>query len=313
MYLLVIKQLIIMVIISVAGFAVTKAFNFGKTEQQFVSKVLVMFVNPCLIVSHFNLDYDSEKLKNFLIVVLLSVIVHFVMIAVALIFARSKDEQGKTLDCIDRIAVVFTNCAFIGIPLITGVLGAEGVFYLLGFIVTFNIFLWTFGYMMLAGRVHLKKLILNPNIIAVVVGLVLFCLPVKLPQIISIPLNLIGGMNTALAMILLGMLFANFQKKENTSYTFRVVKLCVIRHVIVAIAVFTVVFVAYSLFSNVKDMRLMCYVVYIAALCPVGMSVSSFAVIFNKDESYSALLCLVTSAVSVVMLPLCVGIAEKIF
>jgi len=86
-----------------------------------------------------------------------------------------------------------------------------------------------------------------------------------------------------------------------------------IKHIVLAIAVFIIVFAAYKLFANVKDMRLICYVVYIAALCPVGMSVSSFAVIFNKDESYAALLCLVTSAISIVMLPLCIGIAEKIF
>ncbi len=313
MYLLVARQLFVMFIISVAGFAVTKAFRFGNLEQQFVSKMLVLFVNPCLIISRFDLDFEIEKFKSFLIVILLSVVVHFVMIAIALVFARSKDKEEKKLDCIDKIAFVFTNCAFIGIPLIDGALGHEAVFYLLGFVATFNIFLWTFGYLMFAGKIHFKKLILNPNIIALVIGLAIFCLPVRLPSIIAVPLNLIGDMNTCLAMILLGMLFANFKKKENVSYTIRIIKFSLIKHVVLTIAVFIIVFAAYKLFANVKDMRLICYVVYIAALCPVGMSVSSFAVIFNKDESYAALLCLVTSAISIVMLPLCIGIAEKIF
>lgn len=313
MYILVIKQLVIMLVIVFSGFLITKIFHFGKIEQQFVSKTLLYFINPCLIVSHFNIDFNPELLKNFGIVIILSIIIHFVMIIVALIFARSKNETDKSLDCIDRVASVFTNCAFIGIPLISGVIGNEGVFYLLGFIVTFNIFLWTFGYMMMAGKIKIKKLFINPNIIAVFVGLILFRLPIHLPEIISKPVSLIGGMNTSMAMILLGMLFANFKKTEGVSYTVRVIKLCLIRHVIIAIVVFAVVFASFKLFPQVRDMRMICYVVYIAALCPVGMSVSSFSVIFNKDESYAALLCLVTSGLSVITLPLSVALAEMVF
>ena len=62
MYLLVIKQIIIMLIIAASSFAISKSFKFGKTELQFVSKMLLLYINPCLILSHFDLDYDVEKL-----------------------------------------------------------------------------------------------------------------------------------------------------------------------------------------------------------------------------------------------------------
>lgn len=63
MYLLVIKQLVIMLIIAVSGFVLSRIFKFGKDEQKFVSKFLLYFINPCLILSHFNLDFNFEKLK----------------------------------------------------------------------------------------------------------------------------------------------------------------------------------------------------------------------------------------------------------
>lgn len=119
--------------------------------------MLLFFVNPSLILSHFDMDFDEQKLKAFGIVAILSVAAHFVMLFTALFFARSKKAEDKSLDCIDKLSMIFTNCGFIGIPLIHGVLGSEGVFYLLSYIAVFNIFMWTFGYYLMAGTINLKK------------------------------------------------------------------------------------------------------------------------------------------------------------
>ena len=120
-------------------------------------------------------------------------------------------------------------------------------------------------------------------------------------------------MNTAMAMILLGMLFANFKKTQNTGYTKRLIRVAFVKYILEALAVFALVFGVYNLFPTVQDIRLICYVVFIASLCPAAMSVSSMAVIFNKDESYSALICMTTSVLCVLFLPLSVGLAELAF
>ena len=313
MYLLVIKQLVIMILIAVAGFAVTRKFKFGMQEQQFVSKVLIYFINPCLIFSRFDMDYDLEHLKTFGLVTVMSVIVHLAMILAALIFCRSKTEEGKSLDSIDKLALVFTNCGFIGIPLIDGVFpGTQAVFYLLPFIITFNVFLWIFGYFIFCGKVNLKKLITNPNIIAVLLGIIIFCLPFRLPQVIAAPVKSISSMNTAMAMFLLGMLFANFHGFQKF-YIGRMIKLCLLRFGLIMFISLGLVYAFYNIFGGLSDIRLICYVIFIASLCPVGMSVSSFAVLFNKDESYAGLSVLATSVVCVLTLPLSVAFAELIF
>ena len=334
MYLLVIKQLVIMLIIAASSFGITKAFKFGKTEQQYVSKMLLLYINPCLILSHFDLDFDIGKLKSFGFVFALSLTAHVIMALIAFIFIRTRKEKAvaaatasiesgfsagelaskqKSLDIIDKMSIVLSNCGFIGIPLISGVLGEEGVFYLLAYITTFNIAVWTYGYFLMAGRVKLVKILTNPNIISVVLGIVIFCLPFRLPDVLSKPVKLVGSMNTAMAMILLGMLFANFKKTQNTGYTKRLIRVAFVKYILEALAVFVLVFGVYNLFPTVQDIRLICYVVFIASLCPAAMSVSSMAVIFNKDESYSALICMTTSVLCVLFLPLSVGLAELAF
>lgn len=302
-----------MLIISAASFFVSKIFKFGKTEQQFVSKMLLFFVNPSLIISHFDMDFDEQKLKAFGIVALLSVAAHFVMLFTALVFARSKKAEDKSLDCIDKLSVIFTNCGFIGIPLIHGVLGSEGVFYLLSYIAVFNIFMWTFGYYLMAGTINLKKIVVNPNILSVILGLILFCLPVKFPETVSKPIKIIGNMNTPFAMILIGMLFATFNWKSAKIYAKRLVKVLLLRHVVVAILMFAIIFAATKLLAFIPDFRTMGYVIYIASLCPSATGISGLSVLFGKDESYAAFICMATSVFCIMGLPLAVGLAELVF
>lgn len=304
-----------MAVIALIGFFVTRAFKFEKKEQQFLSKMLLYVINPCLIVCSFDKPYSPEKMHDLLLMIFLSLVAHIVLTVLALIFCRSKSEQGKQLDCLDKLSVVFTNCGFIGIPLINGVFGAEGTFFLMGFLAVFNIWLWTFGYYMIAGTMKPIKVITNPSVLAVITGLVLFCIPVSLPEIISKPLSLIGDMNTAVSMLLLGMLFATFKRPQTSlkEYVLRVTKVTVLRLVVSAVVMLFVAWGAVTVFSSFENIRLITYVVFIAALCPVGMSVSSFAVLFNKDESYASMIVVVTSALCIVTLPLSIALAERFF
>ncbi len=315
MYLVVLKQLAIMAVIAVIGFAVTKAFKFSKTEEQFFSKLLLYVINPCLILCSFDKEFSSQKLRELFIVILLSFVSLLALTIIALIFCRSKKESARSLDCLDKLSVIFTNCGFIGIPLINGVFGSEGTFYLMGFLAAFNIWLWTVGYYMIAGKMNFVKVITNPSILAVLAGIVIFCVPYRLPSLIATPCAYIGDMNTAVSMLLLGMLFATFQRPKTSlkEYVLRVVKVSLLRLVLSAVVMFFLAWASIIVFKNFENIRLMSYVVYIAALCPVGMSVSSFAVIFGKDESYASMIVVVTSALCILTLPVSIAVAERFF
>lgn len=312
MYVLVIKQLVIMLLIAISGFAVTKKFKFGKTEQRFISQILLLYVNPCLIINNFNIKFDESKFHGFIVALVLALAAHLVMMAAAVIIYRPKREQA--LCGLNRLASVFTNCGFIGIPLINGVLGNEGVFYLLAFIVVSTVFIWVFGTMMMGEKIDAGKILTNPNVICIVAGLVIFRLSIPIPEVISKSIVFIGNMNTPMAMILLGMLFANFSSTSRKSYALPAIRLCIVRHVVMGILMLGLLKVALMVIPDSESLarNTICMVTYIACLCPVGMSISSFAVLFGKDESYGALLCLASSLACVVTLPLSVAIAGSI-
>ena len=305
MSLLVFKQLCYMMVVVLISFAVAKKFKFGQSEINFTSKILLYLVNPCMLLNALNIPYDSQKIKSLAFMLLLSLAIHLLMMIVACLVIRSKSEEGKLLDGIDRTGVIFTNSGFIGIPLINGVLGQEGVFYLTGYLVVFNILLWIFAPKALGCSFSIKKIVLNPNVLAVVIGFILFCLPGSLPEIVAKPVLYIGQMNTALSMILLGMVFADFNRgKLEKRLLLRSAWTAAVRLILCPAAVLALVIASLFLFKNTHDIKLMAITAFIAAICPIGMSITSLAVIFKRDSSYAAFIVALTSALCIISTPL---------
>ena len=105
---------------------------------------------------------------------------------------------------VEKIAVSYSNSGFIGIPLISGVLGDKGVFYMTAYITVFNLLLWTHGIILMGDNDGLKgawKNFLSPAILSIVIGIILFLFQLRLPQFIENPLEMIASMNTPLGMI----------------------------------------------------------------------------------------------------------------
>ena len=303
MYILVMKQLITMCLIALGGFIFAKIFKVEESQQKFLSKLLLYFINPFMVVKSFNLVFDADKLVQLGFVFVVALIIHGLMILLG--FLSSKEQ-------VDRLAVCFTNCGFIGIPLIRGVFGDDGVFYLMGYLVVFNITIWTYGYYIMSGSINLKKIITNPNIIAVVLGIVIFCSPWTLPEVIARPVTMIGDTNTAVSMILIGILLANFKPADGKKYALKLVKVSFLRHVVCALVNIAVLFVVYKLFPNIPDCRILLFVVLICSMCPAATTIPGLAVLFNRDETYASLIISFTSLLCMLFLPTFVALAELI-
>lgn len=303
MYILVTKQLITMAIIGLGGFIFARIFKVNESERKFLSKLLMYFINPTMVLNSFNREFDSQKLVLLGIVVLLSLIIHVVMIMLGIFTCKEK---------IDRLAIAFTNCGFIGIPLIRGVFGDEGVIFLMGYLAIFNILVWTYGYHQLSGTSKIIKVITNPNIIAVALGVVIFCMPFTLPDVIGRPLSLVADTNTAISMVLVGVLIADFHPSESKTVLPRLVKMSLLRLVVCSVINIVILFAAYKMIGNMDGARMIIFVVLICSLCPVATSIPSLACLFDQDAAYASLTVSLTSILCIITLPGFVALAELI-
>lgn len=325
------RQLAVMAIIVIVSFFFSRKNAFGKEASQYLSRLLLYVINPCMIVSTFDVEFSGQKLRSLGLAIGVSFAFHLAMIVLAtLLFARKKSSQGQNSlqgqeggrDSLSKIAIVFTNSGFIGIPLINGVFGGEGVFFLMGYILVFNVLLWVWGEWLMTGTMRPLKVMANPNVLACGAGLAVFCLPFKMPYVIIEPLKMIGACNGAASMILLGLLFSGFggakeksgqgQERAAPVKTFAkpLARDVFLRLVVCPLILLGATLFAMQAFSSVSQIQLIMSVLFIAAACPVGMSVSSFAVVFKKDADYASLLVAVSSAACVVTIPLLVALLE---
>ena len=117
--------------------------NYTKEK---LSRLSTLVVNPLLIFTSFQMDYDTSLLKNMIILFVLAVFSFDLSIVLDHFLLREK--EGYDL-AVEKFSVIYNNCGFIGIPLGYALFGSIGVIYATVFVATFHIFCWTHGIMLL--------------------------------------------------------------------------------------------------------------------------------------------------------------------
>ena len=298
----IIRQMGIMYILMFIGFIVYRKKIIDEKGSRQMANLLVWVINPLVMLMSYQMEFSMEKLKQLGISFALSLVSMIIGIIIAEIIFK---DNGN----IDKFAVSFANGGFIGIPLVTNILGAENVFFLSAYFVCFWVLNYTYGIYRISedkSLVSLKKILGNPGIIAIIVGFLIFISPVKLPKIVYDAFNFIGNTNTPIAMIVLGTYIAEsglttlFTNKR--TYFICFIKLIVIPLIMVGI---------YKLLpSSLNDIK---KVLLIAMSAPVAVTVSMFSQIYGKDYKYAAQLVGLSTLLSLVTIPLIMHIADIVW
>ena len=285
---------VILLLILVGYFTVKKGM-FTKESLGSITSFLLYIITPCLIVSSF-LSAESGKLDGWtlLLAVVLPALSIVISIAVSYLFFR-REPLGRRR--VLRFSTVFCNVGFMGIPLVEGIVGSEGVLYGSFFIAVFNIFCWTYGYVMMGGgKVRLKALLLNPGVIGIVIGLPLYLLDVPVPALIERPIELISALNTPLAMIVVGGYIAQVKLRAFVS-DLAVYKMAVLRLVVAPLLYLALVW-------RLRPDETLLMSTVIQAATPVAANCVLFAVQYDSDAELASKSVAVSTALSVVTIPL---------
>lgn len=166
-------------LIMAVGFVLGKARLIDDRGSVAMSNLVMYAVSPSILVVAFQRELDMASLRNFGLVLLVALAVH-ILAAVSVLLVRDKDPQRQS--CL-RFAVVFANCGFMGYPLMSAMLGSEGVFYGSAYVVVFTVLSWTLGvYIMTRDRhcLAIKPIFCNPGTISVIVAMALYLLQIQL-------------------------------------------------------------------------------------------------------------------------------------
>lgn len=197
-----ITQLISLFLMMLTGYIAARAGVITADFRKRLSAFTLNTACPGIIISSV---LESKSVPSDMIGALGASIFFYLalMILAALVvrvFRTKKENIG-----LDQLMLIFTNVGFMGIPVIQSVYGADGVALLSMFIMSFNIFFFSYGVMLIQrGAKFNPKSLINASIIASLIALLLGITGWHLPEVIENTLASIGAMNTPLAMIIIG-------------------------------------------------------------------------------------------------------------
>lgn len=198
------NQIVMMFLLLAVGYVLRRR-NFLTTAGVAQMSDLVLFVaNPVLIAKALMRPFDEAVFRGAVWVAAVSL--GTLVISIVLGFFAYRDPSDRHA-AMGRFSAIFSNTGFIGIPLAQATVGADGVFYVSVANTVQMFFMWTYGVVLASGdRTQLapRKVITNPSIIAMVIGLACFFLSWEPPLVVANALTSLGNLNTGLVMLVLG-------------------------------------------------------------------------------------------------------------
>ncbi len=201
-----------------AGYLCGRLKIIDEVASKNLSTLIVKVGQPFLIInSMLGLEYTAENLKTGLFVLVLGLCMLAVMAAISFVGGLPiKDLDSRKLG---EFSMVFTNCGFIGFPILESIFGAEGLFYGAFFVIAFHLFTWTWGIAILArGRddikLTLKKAILNFGTVPSLIGFLLFVSRIPLPEAVTDFTAYLASLCTPIAVFITGSNLARRSLKK---------------------------------------------------------------------------------------------------
>jgi len=277
-----------------------------------IVNVLLFLVTPSIVIDCFQRPFDASMLRQLGLAFVIATAMHLVLIGIARLTARGDEKSLPVL----RVATAFSNAGFMGLPLQQAIFGSEGVFYGIVYVALFNVFIWTWGVGEMRGnrkqgignreQCGRWKAWVNPGTIGLAVGLPLFLLSWRLPDFLGGPVHMLAGLNTPLAMLVIGYYLAGADLRE----LFRIRAAHTAAFMRLVATPLLLVGVLYLLKGHFD--RTMMLAMVTAASAPVAAMVTMFAAKYNRAVDLSVGLVSGTTILSILTMPAIIAIAMEV-
>lgn len=302
------------------GFFAAKRNIIDEQGIDRMNSFLLNITFPFMMIGIFNIELTTEVVNNIIPVFFYGIFYQLILAIIAYGFTLVFDfgiEKPQTFgfdrNKIVRFAMIFTNTGFVGLPLISAVLGADGLLYASLLNIPFNILCFTFGVYMLQpegeNNIDLKSIFLTPVMIGIWIGLGLLLsqliIPgtftvdgeqVRLPGFLTSTINMVGGITSPLAMIIVGASLKQTKFKrvlgDYRLHLFSLVKLLIAPLIVYLIA---------SVFINNQQILL---IVTIFTGLPTATVSTLLAERFGHDYVYASEIIFITTLYSIITIPI---------
>ena len=229
---------------------------------------------------------------------LAAIVVHIVLYLLDLLYGKFIDKNP-----VERASVMYSNAGNLIIPIVSFVLGDEWVVFSTAFLTVQLAFLWSHGVRLFSKgeKFNVKKVLLNANIIAIAIGVVMMLANLRLPAFVKDITSSFGGMLGPVSMLIAGMVAANidFGKMLSNKRIYRVIAVRMAVYPLIILGVLKLL----SLIPIVDADKIL-LISYLACITPAASTVMQFAQIHDLDAEYATAINIFTTVTCVLTMPL---------
>ena len=303
------------------GFVLARLSLLDQHTKQKLTKILLYVTTPLMMIDAF---YDRAKMLDdqqsaatvpigrlfayafvfYLLLIVLS------LLLTALIRPPKSDRR------LYMFMTIFGNVGFMGFPLVQSVYGSEGLFYAAIVNSVFNIFVYTFGVVLMGGTEHAegrltdhirkipwKKLLLTPAVIGTAVGILIFIFRIPLPGIIADTCSTLGDLTSPLAMLVVGANLSGM-KIKNILTNMRMNIYVLLRQIALPLIFWLII-------SRIVRHPVLAPTLLLMSCMPVANTTALFATEYNGNETLASQGIFLTTLLSLVSFPLLIWICVR--
>lgn len=294
----VLTQVLILFIIMFIGFIAKKRDIINEAVSKKLSELLLKITSPLLVISSFQVSFTQEILDSVITVFIYAISAHIISAIIGqIIFFKYKGSTKKIL----KFSAIYSNCGFMGFPLLESLFGKVGVLYGSLYVAAFNIFLWTNGVMIFSNKKKLDrdtvlKALINPGITSVIIGIVLFLFSIKLPYPVGRSIEIVGSMTVPLSMIIVGANIASCDFRK-LLHGFELYYAALVRLALMPI-------LAYVVLKLLGFSGILLSTCVLLVAMPVAATTTIFAEMYDEDALFASRVVAFTTLLSIVTIPL---------
>ncbi len=305
------------------GFLLKRIRLIGVEGQKNITDLVINVVLPCNIVTSFAVDLGTDMVRDGIAILLISIALQASMMLYGhFLFRRDNPDHHVNV----AYAMISSNAGFLGNPIAEGVFGATGLALASIYLIPQRIMMWSEGIRMYSSRPAetgrnsgtaagmetgtipriktgteqkeaavsngqlLKKVLTHPCIIACAIGIVLMAFGIDLPPVIMTPVQTLGRCNTALSMLVIGMILAEIDLP--TLVDREVIYYTIHRLVIVPL-------ILYLILGLLPVSPLVRGVSTLLAAMPAAATTSMLAVKYDRDPHFATRLVIFSTLCSI--------------
>ena len=299
MTILLINKIASMLLMMLAGVLLVKLKLVRPEESKVLSTCAVYLILPVTIIRTFQVTLTKDIMAGFLLTIAASVLIltAFVLLSV---------PAGKLfrLTPVERASVVYSNAGNLILPLVTAVLGDQYIIYATPFMAVQLVFLRSHGKSVICKEkgFHIKKVLLNVNIISVGIGVLVMITGLRFPAVIDDTMASLSTLLAPTAMLTTGFLLGGMDLKK-VLLNRRIWLVSLLRLIVFPLSVLLALRFS-GLASLVPDGRKLLLISLFAAAAPSAATVMQQAQVYGSEADYAGAINVVTTTLCVVTMPL---------